>query len=342
MLLHSMPLAIGLLLCHTTIEYAADPPVSLELAVEGGFQIDGQQRWMNFLRDFQFTGLRFRGMRASDEPLIENRGNDQSPRYAVTGLLMADNRLALPGLTLRYGQRRELTAWLEKLRGGGPQAITAATGAFGLTAQQLVTLHDALKKPVDHSTKGESLSALVEQVERSMSVPLKVDTSARRAVSSENKVLDELKGLSCGTALAAAVRPYGVLVVPSGQGTRSVGILLTRSAKPADSWPIGMKPKESPLASAPSLFKFLNVEINDRPLSEALQAIQERIDVPLLYDHNALARHEVDLNTNVNFPAKKTFYKRIIDDLLFQGALHSDLRVDEAGKPFLWITSTAK
>ncbi len=90
------------------------------------------------------------------------------------------------------------------------------------------------------------------------------------------------------------------------------------------------------------MFKFVNVEINDRPLSEALESLQERVQLPLLFDHNALARHEVDLNTHVNFPAKNTFYKKIIDQLLFQVLLKSELRVDEAGTPFLWITSTRK
>ncbi len=163
MLLRSLLLTTGLLLCHATISQATDPPVSLELAVEGGFEIDGQQRWMNYLRDFGFSSLRMRGARASDEPAIENRGSDDAPRYDVTGVLTADNRLALPGLIVRYGQRKELTSWLEKLRRGGEQGVTAVTGLFGLTDKQLVTLHDALKKPVTGTTKGKTLRDVVEQ-----------------------------------------------------------------------------------------------------------------------------------------------------------------------------------
>ena len=342
MLLRSLLLTTGLLLYHATISQATDPPVSLELAVEGGFEIAGQQRWMNFLRDLGFSSLRMRGARASDEPAIENRGSDDAPRYDVTGVLTADNRLALPGLIVRYGQRKELTSWLEKLRRGGEQGVTAVTGLFGLTDKQLVTLHDALKKPVTGTTKGKTLRDVVEQSRRGISVAVDIHESARQALSSENTVLDELQGLSCGTALAVAGRPYGLTVTPTGQGTRTVGIQITRAGKPEESWPIGMLPTLSPAKLAPSLFKFVNVEINDRPLSEALESLQERVQLPLLFDHNALARHEVDLNTHVNFPAKNTFYKKIIDQLLFQVLLKSELRVDEAGTPFLWITSTRK
>lgn len=220
--------------------------------------------------------------------------------------------------------------------------VTAATGMFGLTAKQLVTLHEALKKPVTGTTKDKTLRDIVEQLQRRIAVTVTIDNSAQQALSSENTVLDELQGLSCGTALAAAGRPYGLTITPTGQGTRSVGIQITRSGKPEESWPIGTLANKSPAELAPSLFKFVNVEINDRPLSEALESLQGRVQLPLLFDHNALARHEVDLNTHVNFPAKKTFYKKIFDQLLFQVLLKSELRVDEAGTPFLWITSTRK
>ena len=130
------------------------------------------------------------------------------------------------------------------------------------------------------------------------------------------------------------------MVKPTGQGARTVGLQVTRIGKPEDAWPIGTRPKESPGELAPDLFKFINVEINDRPLSEALDAIEQRVKIPFLYDHNALARHEVDLETHVDLPARKTFYKKIIDLLLFQVMLKSELRADESGAPFLWITST--
>ena len=62
----------------------------------------------------------------------------------------------------------------------------------------------------------------------------------------------------------------------------------------------------------------------------------------MLWDHNALAKHAVDVQTKVSFAPKKTFYKKIIDDLLYQAMLRSELRVDDADKPFLWITTIKK
>ena len=166
--------------------------------------------------------------------------------------------------------------------------------------------------------------------------------AAQRAIVANEEVLDELQGLACGTALAAAVRPYGLLVVPSGQGTRSVGLKITRDAKEQEAWPIGAVARSGVQGLAPELLKFVPVEVVDQPLGQTLDAIQQRLKLPFLYDHNALARHEVNLDDRVNLAPTKTFYKKVIDKLLFQKLLRCELRTDEVGTPFLWITSAKR
>lgn len=333
-----------LLFSTATVGQAADPPIVLELATGRGFRINGRQQWMRFLQDPQFnlTHVRIRSARGSDEPSIKNRGTTRSPRYTVTGLLTTDGQLVLPGLVVHHGQHKKLSQWLDKLRQGGIETATSPTGAFDLTAKQLGALRDALKKPVTMSTEGESLRDFVQYVRRKITIDFEMDSSAVPAISRENEVLDELKGLSCGTALAAALRPYGLLVVPTGQGTRNVGIRVAQDAKLKDAWPVGMKIETGVGNLAPNLLKFIEVEIVDQPLDATLETIQQRLEIPFLYDRNALARHDVDLGEHVNLPAKKTFYKKIIDQLLFQKLLVSELRTDEAGTPFLWITSAKK
>jgi hypothetical protein len=316
-----------------------EAPVSLELATGSGLPVGAHQRWMQFLQDFDFTHVRIRSARAGDEPKIENRGSDSAPRYAVTGMLTGDGRLALPGALVRYGQGKELSAWLEKLRQGGVDAATSPTGAFGLTAKQLATLRDTFRTPVAMPTKGKPVRELVRHVRRMIDMEIEVDASASTVLSENNTVLDELQGVGCGTALAAAVRPYGLLLTPTGQGTRTVGLRITKNATLEDAWPIGLPIDKGVGSVAPVLMKFINVEIVDQPLDKTLDAIQQRLEIPFLYDRNALAQHEVDLQEKVNFAPKRTFYKKIIDQLLFQKLLVCELRTDAGGRPFLWITS---
>lgn len=331
-----------LLLSVAVTGYAADPPVSLELTTGGNLAVGGHQRWMRYLQEFGFTHVRIRSARAGDEPKLENRGSENAPRYAVTGMLTDEGRLVLPGLVTGYGQRGELSAWLDKLRQGGIDAATSPTGAFGLTAKQLAELRDAFSNQVAISTKGTSVRAVVEHIRQMLDIEVGIDPSASVALSQDNRVLDELEGIGCGTALAAAVRPYGLLVTPTGQGSRTVGLRITKNATLKDAWPIGLPTDKGAGSVVPTLMKFINVEIVDQPLDKTLDTIQKRLEIPFLYDHNALARHEVDLTERVDLAPKRTFYKKIIDQLLFEKFLVCELRTDAAGRPFLWITSAKR
>jgi hypothetical protein len=319
----------------------AQAPVSLELITQEGMPLDRQPQWLETLKKIGFTSVRMRSAQANEEPVITNRGTDDNPRYTVIGVLTSDNQLHLPGLTARPGQRQQLEEWLTRLRAGGEDAVTGAKGAFGLTAKQFVVLHDAVKPAIEFETKNKPVHDVVKQIVDSMPVTVEIDATAQAAIAGSEQVPDELHGLSRGTTLAAAVRPLGLIVTVSGQGKRAGGLRISKPTGKNEAWPVGIKPdtKTSPDTLAPALFKFINVEINERPLMEAMDAIQGRVEIPVLWDHNALAKHAVDVQTKVSFAPKKTFYKKIVDDLLYQAMLRSELRVDDADKPFLWITT---
>jgi hypothetical protein len=63
------------------------------------------------------------------------------------------------------------------------------------------------------------------------------------------------------------------------------------------------------------------------------------VKAPLLLYHNALARSQVDLSAKVTIPKSNTFNSRALDRVLSQARLKYELRIDEADKPFLWITT---
>lgn len=317
-------------------------PVSMELLTEPGFAIDGQRQWIDALSKIGITSVRIRSARPDEEPSVANRGTEDQPRYAVVGMLSSDNRLHLPGLTVKMSDRQKLTDWLSRLSGGGKDAITGDPGAFGLTAKQFLELHEAIKPAFKQSTKGQPVRTVVKQIVADLPVQVGLDASVEKLLEEGEPVADELQGLSRATALAAAVRPLGLVVLVTGQGQRAGGLRIAQPQEKQEPWPVGLTPVGGPNKSAPTLFKFVSVEINEEPLSSALEAIAGRIKLPILFDHNALALQDIDMNMKVSLPAKKTFYKKIIDDLLFQAKLRSELRVDDRDEPFLWITTIKK
>jgi hypothetical protein len=166
---------------------------------------------------------------------------------------------------------------------------------------------------------------------------LALETDAAKDAASA-KIDDQLQGVSTGAGLAAALRPAGLVFLPQ-PSARGV---VYRIGKPGAGtfWPIGVIPKQRNVEIAPKLLEMEDVEITDTPLPETLTAIRERLSLPFLFDYNAMATHGVEpAKVNITLPAKRLAYIQILQKVLFQAKLKAELRTDDAGKPFLWITT---
>ncbi|MCO6454353.1 MAG: hypothetical protein J5I93_03470 [Pirellulaceae bacterium] len=313
--------------------------VELELVTERGFPVTGQQEWLQFLSGVDAHDVRIRSQRPGDTVAIQTRDAGGSVIHHAVGLLTAGNQLRLPGGTFRLGDRAGLNAWIAKVRSGGEENVFARRGVFGLTEKQLVGLHEKLAAPLPFQTKGQPAADVVRKINALLPLQVTVAPAVRGAFGPQELVRDELFGVSGGTALAAVVRPLGLVVVPSLQGDSDVLLQVVDVRDAQQSWPIGWPTQKSPGATLPKLFKRLNVEIADTPLDEAVAAIQQRIEAPVLYDHNSLARLDVvPSQVRVSLEPGNLYYQEILDRLLRQAGLKSELRVDEGERPLVWIS----
>lgn len=341
----SMKLALCLLsgwTLHRDIEsaQAQQPQIELEVFSTSSFDAVGHQRWLRFLKGVEVADLRLRSGRLGDEPKIERRGSELAPRYHVVGMIV-DNELVVPGAAFRYGEKALLEKWIAELREKGPEGMLTPTGAFGLTAEQLEKVHKSLAGALKFTTQGEPASQILPRITKGLAIEVEYSTEARLTLAKDDRVRDELRGLSSGTAMAAVLRPMGLILVPrSKQG--QVELRVAGSTESKEFWPVGWPSKKSPGQTAPGLFKFLNAEIDDNPLDESISAVAGRADLPVLVDHNSLLRHRIDYSQNVSFPRTRTFYKKLLDSILYQAKLKVEVRVDDGERPFLWISTLAR
>lgn len=317
----------------------AAPPVSFELATDEGFSMTGAQRWIDALKDLDQSGLRIRSGQVGDKTEVINRGTETSPRYHVVGILMANNQLALPYGKFSLNDRAGIAKWIEKLQDGGIDGMSKGKAAFGLTGDELVEFDQQLAKPINFDTKGVRAGDVVRKIVQSLQMETRVTTTAARAFARNELVLDELNGVSAGTSLAATLRPLGLVLSPEKPRGGRVRMAISEVREVEESWPVGWPPQDSAKDVAPKLFEYLSVEISETALSEAITAIQGRVDTPFLFDHNGMAREQIDVTAvNVSYPKKRVQYLRVLEQILFQGGLKSEVRLDEAGKAFLWIS----
>lgn len=315
---------------------AAEVRVELEVVSEAPLVATEAAAWSALLTQVGFSSVRVRV--GQDAPALVRAGTATLPVYRVVGVITPQGQLVLPHGRFRRDDAAAIARWLKTLREDGEEGLSVKPVAFGLLPQQLVAVQEALAVPVRQSTKGKPPRDVARQIAADVPLPFVSDPTVPPILAAGEAVQDELMGLAAGTALAALLRPLGLVLVPEKQaGQVRLRIATARQAK--EFWPVGWPPKESPGQTLPELFKFLNVEIERAPLSEVVEAIRQRVQVPVLFDHVALARQKADMSTPVTLPKSHTFYARALDRALATVQLKSELRVDEAGQPFLWITS---
>lgn len=307
--------------------------VHWELVMERGFPPGQERQWLGLLQRFPGVSIRIRTAEPGERPEIHPRARG----WEVVGVLTRSNRLVVPGGNFSLADRTAIAAWLERLKADGPEAVTGKLGPFGLTESQWTELFEKMRPALGYSTVNMTQSELVARASQKSGLTIDVDLPIRAELS-ETKLTDELSQLSIGTALAIALRPNGlVLTVERKSGKATLRV--TSADRAETFWPIGYEPKESVQHTLPALLKYLSVEINDTPLRQVLEAIGKRLEAPILVDHNGLAREAIDLDeTRVTIPAERLSYKRVLEKALSQARLRMELRVDEAGTTFLWVT----
>lgn len=313
--------------------------VEVELLTEKGFPFESTRAWLDLFIGLGIQNVRIRGARVGDETKIEKRGRDDAPIYHVTGILTADGTLHTPGGRFKLENKRRLGEWLKDLAEHGPLGEKKPKiVAFGLTEEQFGKLKEDLARKVGFSTKGLRIGEVVARIGAPLSHRLTIDGSATKALAGGETVLDELADVSSGTALAAAVRPAGLILVPRPRGDE-VELVVTSSAGAKELWPIGWASDAAPAKLLPAVNTVKNVEIDETPLSDAVAIVAKRLEAPVLFDHNNIARREIDLDkVSVTLPAERTTYSIVLTKLLYQARLKYELRVDEADKPLLWVS----
>ena len=103
---------------------------------------------------------------------------------------------------------------------------------------------------------------------------------------------------------------------------------------------MGKRVKKTPAKVLPSLFKIRDVEIEDFSLADALDAVEKKIEAPIIFDLGSIQRQKIDIaGEKASFPASRRSLKAVLKRVLFQAKLKNELRLDDAGKPFIWVTT---
>jgi hypothetical protein len=324
-------------------------PVELEVATERGLQVTAPHEWLQLLTSAGVAHVRIRSASRGEQPSLKNRGTDERPQYHVVGILTARQQLLLPGGTFGRSDGAKLKDYFDRLASDGGEGVVAPRGRFDLTEAQFRALHNDLSRPVGLATSELTLKQLIEKLSDRFQHEIRIDRSVSTAMAQPDALGEELQNLTVGTGLALALRKYHLGLQP--HKPRGAGVVLRvvplgpeefeerLESLPSKVWPVGWEAEARPRELAPKLFEYVNARIAGYSLREALGLLESRIAVPIFLDQSALHRHQIDADQlQIEFPLERTYYKRVLDRILFQARLHAELRVDEAGTVFYWVT----
>ena len=314
--------------------------VEIEVSAGQQAELQTQQRWMEVLTEIGADRVRSRTNPAG-RPDIKELGSGKTVVVKVKGVI-SGNELIVPGHRFFISDQAGMRDFVQRLRDDGSKVTLAEKKAFGLTSEQLVEVYQKLGKPLDITTLNRPASEVVEQLLKQTSIDTHWDDAFRQAMRGDALVKEELQGVTTGTALAAVLRPLGLVMVPQRKQGDTTKLHLVDSGSVEEHWPIGW-PTDKPLKTyEPKLFDRQNIAIRDYQLDQALAAIQRRVAIPFLYDQNSLARAEIEMGeTGVTLVRENLAYMVAIQKLVSQTRprMRAEMRLDEAGKPFLWFST---
>lgn len=329
--------ALWLLIASSTASAAM---VEFELVTQPGSPALTAQQWNAALTELGVARLQIRSGRADDKIEIVSRQGRDGITYLVRGALTPRGELLVPGGRFGLNDRGRLAAWLTRLKNEGPPARPGEERPLGLPAELFGKVQADLRRPLDLPTRDVPRGQVLTGIGERLKLPLTGAALASPGLLPDEPVQDELLGLTYGTALACVLRPAGLAFEPRRTPAGKVEYAVVRLAEAEHPWPVGTESSDSPKDLVPELFEFLNAEIDGVSLAEVLDVLGPRLKVPLLLDHWALGQEEIDPDAiEVSYPSRRTFYSHVLRSVLSRAKLKHQLRVDEAGRPFIWITT---
>ncbi|QEG23996.1 hypothetical protein [Mariniblastus fucicola] len=317
--------------------------LELRVLVDDRSSLGTSHDWMQALAEVGADRVVAETSRAR-KPSFEEFDSGSTKLLTVVGIVK-QGKLHLPGGKFTIRQVAAIRAHLQKLRDDGAEVTVAEKVAFGLTAKQLVALHDQLGLKITSPTAGQNAGKLASTLMKNSGYPISIDRTSQLVISSAQSTVDiELEGYSIGTGLAIALRQLGLVFEPVRPQGQKVKLVVRAADEKTKNWPVGWPVSESRKKAAPNLFVKVDVQAAETPILDLLGAIEGRIEIPLIYDVAKISERGVDLaSTKVSFsrPGKKSSYDMVMDKVLNQckPKLKSELKIDEAGKRFLWITT---
>jgi hypothetical protein len=284
-----------------------------------------------------------RGLQDDQPGITEKKRGDSFRQLQIVGRLDKTGRLVFADRAFAPGESRRLSEWIEELKTYGAQGAPEGQRLWGLSEKQFTSVMESLSKPLAIETQDVPLREVLAGFQFAERHPLRWTSQAEqklKQIDASTTSAQSLRGFTQGTALAMILADVGLGFRPRRQPDGSIDLAVVDLEDAAKVWPIGWYRNLAPAEVAPPLFVFREIHFSEIDIEGVLSASTSVTGIPVLVDRPNLRSKQIDLATHeVDFPLRKTTWAQAYDRILGKATCKHELLIDEAGRPFVWITS---
>lgn len=325
-------------------------PFELEIEIliqpQPAYRINAQ-KWGRAFQDLGYA-VRFREGRAGERTRIEDLERSGGRTSLIVGILEQDGQILIVRERYQLAEAAKFQELAEQVRRYGAAGPPASSPRWGMSEEQFAAVAQLLSTPVSETVSVDSASGIVHSLQLPTIFQVKVTDAAREHERSLKKTSEldgvNLKSMSKGTAMALALSQLGLgFRVMSGKAAGDYVIEIDRGDESTNLWPVGWKTKEQANVAVPALYKAIPVSAEDFQLTALIDVLSSKLQVPHFYSAASLRAAGI-------FPAEIRYSRKpdkispmklmqLLGDRYQMGL---DIRADENGRCFLWITTRAE
>ncbi|MBI5759410.1 MAG: hypothetical protein HZA46_12900 [Planctomycetales bacterium] len=304
------------------------------------------QRWLRVFEKLEIPLTIRPGDIAEKLSITEQTLGNGIRRVQLIGQLDRAGRVVFTDRSFTEAEADKLAEWLIELREFGAQGSPTGKPVWGLSSDQFERLFRSLTPPVREELQGEPLAEAIAAFDLPREFPLNFsDAAAARieAAGATAKVRHPFKGIANGTALAALLNEWGLGFRPQRSKTGSLQLTIVTLQEANDVWPVGWPLTKKGAETAPVMFKLLPIELDEIELQAVLESVADVAKIPVLMDHHAMQAQRIDpARVKVSHPRRHVSYNTMLKTVTGMTRLQHDIRIDESGRPLIWVSPIKK
>lgn len=317
-----------------------DTQVSVELLTKEGAGLYAQE-WATIFQDLNVSFSVRRSLLDEKPETTETTSGISLRDVQVVGRLERDGSATFADRRFTTADIARIRDWINGLKAYGAQGSPQGQPMWGLSKTQFEPLFEALSPILKVEPQSAALNKALDVFTVSRKYPFRFTADATQHLEHDRvpaAVERTYGGLSEGTALAGLLNEFSLGFQPQRTPASKLELAIVPLAARRQVWPIGWPLADDPPKVAPELFKTGDVELNDEPIMDVLQAVGDLIKLPVLFDEYGLKSTGINLKEiTVSHKRKRTIWSAALKHVCFQARCKWELRVDEAGHPLLLI-----